>query len=218
MAPPPLPGPLAHLAPLLDDYGYLAVGALIFLEDFGVPVPGETILIAASVYAGAGLLNIFAVAAIAVVAAVIGDNAGYLIGRSGGHALVKRYGRYVFITESRFRAAEAFFGRHGAKVVALARFVDVLRQLNGLIAGTTGMEWRRFLTFNAVGALLWVGVWTTAGYLAGANITTIYQQVVRYQITLLFAVLAMVAVMVARHVIRRRRGRSSSRRGRRSDP
>jgi membrane protein DedA with SNARE-associated domain len=207
MAPPPLPGPLAHLAPLLNQYGYLAVGVLIFLEDFGVPVPGETLLIAASVYAGAGQLNILAVAAIAIAAAVMGDNVGYVIGRSGGRALVHRYGRYVFLTEKRFQAAEEFCRRHGGKVVAVARFVDGLRQVNGIVAGTTGMEWRRFLTFNIIGALLWAGLWTTLGYLAGANITEIYRDLIRYQAYLLLAVLALVAVVVARHVVRRWRRR-----------
>ncbi|WP_405143018.1 DedA family protein [Sphaerisporangium sp. NBC_01403] len=206
MAPPPLPGPLAHLAPLLDQYGYLVVGALVFLEDFGVPVPGETILIAASVYAGAGQLNVVAVATIALAAAVIGDNIGYLIGRSGGRALVHRYGRYIFLPEKRFEAAEAFFHRHGAPIITVARFIDGLRQVNGLVAGTAGVEWRRFLTFNVLGALLWVGTWTTAGYLAGTNINKIYEELVRYQTYLFFAVLALVVLVIARHVIRRRRG------------
>jgi membrane protein DedA with SNARE-associated domain len=205
MVPPPLPGPLAHLAPMLDRYGYLAVGALIFLEDFGIPVPGETILIAASIYAGAGRLDILAVAVIALVAAVIGDNVGYLIGRSGGRALVHRYGRFVLLNERRFGAAEEFFRRHGAPVITVARFIDGLRQLNGIVAGTTGMDWRRFLTFNAVGALLWVGLWTTVGYLAGANINAIYHELVRYQTYLFFAVLALVVLVAVRHVVRRRR-------------
>ncbi|MEV7965935.1 DedA family protein [Sphaerisporangium sp. NPDC088356] len=207
MAPPPLPGPLAHLAPLLDHYGYLVVGALVFLEDFGVPVPGETILIAASVYAGAGQLNIAAVAATALAAAVIGDNIGYLIGRSGGRALIHRYGRYIFLPERRFQAAEAFFHRHGAPIITVARFIDGFRQFNGIVAGTTGVEWRRFLTFNVLGAVLWVGLWTTVGYLAGTNINKVYDDLVRYQTYLLFAVIALIALAIGRHLIRRRRER-----------
>jgi len=98
---PPLPGVLAALAPLLDQYGYLAIGGLVLLEDFGIPVPGETVLIAGAVYAGAGRLNIVAVGLIALAAAIIGDNVGYLIGRLGGRALVLRYGRYVLLTGHR---------------------------------------------------------------------------------------------------------------------
>src|SRR5260370_33847263 len=113
MSAQPLPGLLAHLAPVLDDFGYLAVGGFIALEDFGVPVPGETILIAAAVYAGAGRLNIVAVGLIAVLAAVAGDNVGYAVGFFGGRALVLRIGKYVGGTSERLGKGEGFFARYG---------------------------------------------------------------------------------------------------------
>ncbi|MFG3009990.1 DedA family protein [Streptomyces cinerochromogenes] len=204
---PPLPGPLAALEPLLGHYGYWAVGAVVFVEDFGVPAPGETILLAAGVYAGAGRLNVVAVAVIAFVAAVAGDNLGYLIGRAGGRAFVHRWGRYVFLTPKRFEAAEAFFARHGGKIVTVARFVEGLRQANGIIAGTTGMRWRRFLAFNALGAALWVGLWTILAYLAGNHITAVYDEIRRYQLYVLLAAAVAVAGLVVRHVARRRRER-----------
>ncbi|MFD9096710.1 DedA family protein [Streptomyces collinus] len=204
---PPLPGPLAHLAPLLDHYGYWAVGAVILVEDFGVPAPGETILLAAGVFAGAGRLDIYAVAAVAFAAAVLGDNIGYLIGRSGGRAFVHRWGRYVFLTPKRFQAAEEFFGRHGGKIVTVARFVEGLRQANGIIAGTSGMRWRRFLLFNALGAALWVGLWATLSYLVGDHITTVYDEIGRYQVYVLVALGVLLAAFVTRHVVRRRRER-----------
>ncbi|MEU8033235.1 DedA family protein [Streptomyces sp. NPDC049099] len=203
MAAPPLPGPLAHLAPLLGHYGYWAVGAVVFVEDFGIPAPGETILLAAGVYAGAGRLNVVAVAVVAFIAAVAGDNVGYLIGRVGGRAFVHRWGRYVFLTPKRFQAAEAFFGRHGGKIVTVARFIEGLRQANGIIAGTTGMRWRRFLAFNALGAALWVGLWTTLAYLAGRHITTVYDEISRYQLYVLIAAAVLVAALVAWHFVRR---------------
>ena len=146
--PPPLPGALGTLAPLLDHYRYLAVAGLITLEDFGIPAPGETVLIAAAIYAGAGRLNIIAVTLIAVAAAVIGDNIGYAIGRFGGRRLVERFGRYLLITPQRLDTTDRFFSRHGGNVVTIARFVEGLRQANGIIAGTTRMRWRRFLAFN----------------------------------------------------------------------
>ncbi|MFK4110927.1 DedA family protein [Streptomyces sp. NPDC002176] len=203
--PPPLPGPLAPLAPLLGQYGYWAVGAIIFLEDFGVPAPGETILLAAGVYAGAGQLNIVAVAGIAFAAAVIGDNVGYVIGRTGGRAFVERWGKYVLLTPKRFEVAEAFFQRHGGKIVTVARFVEGLRQANGIIAGTTGMAWHRFLAFNALGAVLWVGLWSTLAYVAGNHITTVYDEIVRYQRYVLVGAGILVAALVVRHLVRRRR-------------
>ncbi|GHE05315.1 DedA family protein [Streptomyces alanosinicus] len=205
MAAPPLPGPLAHLAPLLGHYGYWAVGAVVLVEDFGVPAPGETILLAAGVYAGAGRLNVVAVALIAFTAAVVGDNIGYLIGRVGGRAAVHRWGRFVFLTPKRFAAAEEFFGRHGGKIVTVARFIEGLRQANGIIAGTTGMRWRRFLAFNALGAALWVGLWTTLAYVVGTHIQAVYAEVSRYQLYVLVTAAALLAAFAVRHVVRRRR-------------
>jgi len=205
-APAQLPGFLQALAPLLDHWGYAAVAFLLFVEDFGIPAPGETVLIAASVYAGAGRLNIVGVALIALAAAVLGDNTGYAIGRFGGRALVLRYGRYVLLTEARLDKAESFFNRHGGKIVTIARFIEGLRQANGVIAGVTGMRWPRFLAFNVLGAALWVAVWTSVGDLAGNHITTIYDAVGRYSLYLLAAAVILVLALV----VRRRRRRTGS--------
>lgn len=152
-----LPGIFGTLAPLLDSSGYLAVGGLLLVEDFGVPAPGETILIAAAVYAGAGQLNIVLVVLIGFLTALAGDNVGFAIGHFGGRALVLRFGRYVFLTEERLDKAERFFTRHGGKVVTIARFVEGLRQANGIVAGLAKMPWRRFVAFNALGAAALAG-------------------------------------------------------------
>ncbi|MEU7382250.1 MULTISPECIES: DedA family protein [unclassified Streptomyces] len=202
---PPLPGPLEHLAPLLSHYGYWAVGGVVLVEDFGVPAPGETILIAAGVYAGAGQLDVVAVALIAFAAAVVGDNIGYLVGHLGGRPFVHRWGRYIFLTPERFAAAERFFGRHGGKIVVVARFIEGLRQANGIIAGTTGMHWLRFLAFNALGAALWVGLWVSLAYAAGSHIDTVYDEISRYQVYVLVALAVLVVALIARHLLRRRR-------------
>jgi membrane protein DedA with SNARE-associated domain len=207
MSAQPLPGLLASLAPVLDHYGYVAVGGFITLEDFGIPVPGETILIAAAVYAGAGRLNIFLVALVAVLAAIVGDNIGYAIGFFGGRALVLRFGTYVRLTSERLDKAEAFFARYGGFVVAGARFIEGLRQANGIVAGISRMRWPRFVAFNAVGAVLWVAVWTSVGYLAGSHITAIYDAVTRYSLYVLIGLGLVVAAVIARAVVRRRRAR-----------
>jgi membrane protein DedA with SNARE-associated domain len=204
LAAPVLPGPLGALAPMLNQYGYLAVGALVLVEDFGVPSPGETVLVAAAVYAGAGQLNVCAVAVIGFVAAVMGDNIGFAIGHYGGRRLALRFGRYVFLTPERLERAEKFFTRHGGVVVTAARFIEGLRQANGIIAGTSDMPWRRFVAFNALGAVLWVGLWTSVGYLAGNHLTTIYGTAHRYEIYLAAAVGLVVLGVIARHSLRRR--------------
>jgi membrane protein DedA with SNARE-associated domain len=202
----PLPGVFHHLEGPLADYGYLAVGTFLFLEDFGVPLPGETMLIAASLYAGAGHLNVWAVGIVAFVAAVLGDNVGYLIGRKGGVVLIHRYGKYVFITPERYDKAHAFFQDHGGWVVTVARFFEGLRQLNGVIAGTVGMPWKRFLVFNMLGAALWVGTWTSVGYLAGNHVETI----ARYFTYFAIGFTVVVVTYLVLHLRRRRRKQVSS--------
>jgi membrane protein DedA with SNARE-associated domain len=205
MSAQPLPGILASLAPVLDQYGYLAVGGFVLLEDFGIPLPGETILIAAAVFAGSGRLSIIGVGIVAVLAAIIGDNIGYAIGYFGGRALVLRFGKFVHLTSERLDKAERFFDHYGGIVVAGARFVEGLRQANGIVAGTIRMHWLKFLAFNALGAVLWVGVWSSIGYLAGGHITVIYNTITRYSLYFLIGLAVVAAALIIRSVVRRRR-------------
>lgn len=204
-----LPGVLHTLEPTLDRYGYLAVGGLVLLEDFGVPVPGETILILGAVYAGTGRLNIVLVGVLAFFGAVVGDNIGFAIGHFGGRALVERWGKYVFLTPERLDKAADFFNRHGGKVIVIARFVEGLRQANGIIAGTTGMHWAKFLAFNALGAALWVGLWTSVGYFSGSNIDAIYSAATRYSAYVGIVVGVLIVAYVAWRVLRYRRERAA---------
>jgi membrane protein DedA with SNARE-associated domain len=201
-----LPGVLHTLEPTLNHYGYLAVAGFVLLEDFGVPVPGETVLILGAVYAGTGRLNVVLVGLLAFLAAVVGDNIGFAIGHFGGRRLVERFGRYVFLTPERLDKATGFFERHGGKIVVIARFIEGLRQANGIIAGIIGMHWARFLAFNALGAALWVAVWTTIGYVSGSHINTIYHYATRYSLYLAIVVGALVIGYVARRVVRHARG------------
>jgi membrane protein DedA with SNARE-associated domain len=201
---PQLPGVFGDMQPVLEHWGYLGVGGLLFLEDFGVPVPGEIMLIAAAVFAGAGQMNIAVVFLVAVIAAVIGDNIGFVVGHFGGRPLAERFGRYVFLTPQRLDRAEEFFNTHGGKVVTIARFIDGLRQINGLLAGIAGMHWLKFLGYNALGAVLWVGTWCALGYLAGEHIIEIYDGFERYKWYVIGALVVVVAIVIA-HRVRRRR-------------
>ena len=202
--PPELPGFLNVVAPYLEHYSYWAVLLLVMLEDFGVPVPGETILIAAAIFAGAGRLNVVLVGLIGFIAAVIGDNIGFAIGHFGGRALALRWGKYVFLTEERLTKAEVFFNRHGGKIIVVARFIEGLRQANGIIAGISGMRWLRFVFYNALGAALWVGTWVTLGYLAGNHINTIYHYITNYSYYALIVVAVLLASYIIWRVLRRR--------------
>ena len=205
MSGPPLPGFLNSLAGPLDHYGIWAVLLFVMIEDFGIPVPGETVLIAASVYAGAGRLNVLAVGVVGFAAAVIGDNISFAIGHFGGRTLVLRWGHYVFLTEERLDKAERLFDRHGAWIITVARFIEGLRQANGIVAGITGMRWLRFLAFNVLGAALWVGTWVSVGYLAGNHIGTIYRYITRYSYYVLIALGGVIVALIAQHLLRRHR-------------
>ena len=161
---------MQFLGPYLSSYGYPVLFAVIFIESFGVPAPGQTLLIAAAVLASQGKLNIAAVCASAFLAAVIGDSLGYWIGLKGGHRLILRVGRYVGVREQQVQRMEASFARYGGWFVAFARFFEVLRQVNGIVAGTAEMPFRRFLLFNACGAALWVALWGFGTWRLGRHI------------------------------------------------
>ena len=207
--PPPLPGFLAALAGPLEQYGLWAIFVLVLLEDFGIPVPGETVLIAGAVYAGSGRMNVVAVGLVGFVAAVLGDNIGYAIGRFGGRAVVLRWGRYVGMTAERLDKAQDFFNRHGGKIITIARFIEGLRQANGIIAGIIEMRWLKFVAFNALGAALWVGTWVTLGYFAGQHIATIYHYIAQYS----YYLLIVLAVAFVGYVVYRLRKREKAGRG-----
>jgi membrane protein DedA with SNARE-associated domain len=162
---------IAVLKPYLHQYGYWTVFFAIMLEDFGLPVPGEAVLVASALLASEGAMQIVPLLLTAWIAAVIGDNIGYTIGRFGGRFLVFHYGHYVFVTKSRLEYAEGFFGKYGKIVVIGARFFLILRQLNGIVAGISKMDWRYFLPYNAIGAALWVGLWGTLFYVLGQTVT-----------------------------------------------
>ncbi len=156
-----------HVHHFVVDYGYLAVFLGIFFEDFGLPTPGETMLIAGAVLASHGSLSTYCLLLVAWIGAVTGDSIGYLIGAKGGNRLLTRYGARIGITEERLKRVEAFFARYGDIVVVFARFFLILRQFNGIVAGTLEMPWPRFLLYKAVGAALWVGFWGGATYWIG---------------------------------------------------
>jgi membrane protein DedA with SNARE-associated domain len=156
-----------HVHEFVTNYGYLAVFLGIFFEDFGLPTPGETMLIIGAALASHGSLNIYWLLPIAWAGAVIGDSIGFLIGATGGHRLLTRYGSKIGITEARLRKVETFFERYGDIVVVFARFFIILRQFNGIVAGALAMPWPRFFLYNAIGAALWVGFWGGATFWIG---------------------------------------------------
>ena len=161
----------SNLDSLLATYGYLAVFVFVGVESIGVPVPGETMLVTAAIYAGTtGRLSIFWVIVASSAGAIVGDNIGYVIGRTGGYRLVKRYGRYIRLEEDRLRLGQYLFDKHGSKVVFFGRFVSVLRIFAAFLAGVNQMHWRRFLIFNAAGGIVWSTIYGVAAFLLGKQL------------------------------------------------
>ena len=191
--------------PYLDHYGYWALFGAILLENFGLPVPGETLLIASALLASQGKMHIVPLLVTACIAAITGDNIGYAIGRFGGRRLVFRYGRYVLITEERLQKAEGFFGRYGGAVVVMARFFAVLRQLNGIVAGTAKMSWYRFLLYNMLGAALWVTFWGMLFYELGESASSFGAGFNSLQFFLLGGLVAAILALTIHWLHRRRR-------------
>lgn len=155
------------LQPFVHHYGYLAVLIFVALESAGIPLPGETVLISAAIFAGQGSLNIYLVIAVAALAAIAGDNAGYWVGREFGFPLIYKYGAAIRVDEGRLKVAQYLFLRHGGKIVFFGRFVALLRAFAAFLAGVNHLSWPRFLIFNSLGGIVWATIFGMGGYWLG---------------------------------------------------
>lgn len=199
--PHPLPGALKHFEPTLRHYGYYAVAVSLFVENVGIPLPGQLVLIAGAVYAGFGGLNIVAVGLVGLLASIAGSAAGYFVGVYGGRPLLDRYGKYVLLTEERLDKAETFFNHRGGLVLLFGRFVEGVRQAMAILAGISDMTFKRFIAFTSAGALIWVTFWTALSDAAGSHITTI----ITYAGYFAAAAGVVVVALIVRWVVRARR-------------
>jgi membrane protein DedA with SNARE-associated domain len=159
-----------NVQPLLDRYGYPLVFLAVLVEGFGVVAPGQTILMAASFAAARGDLNLIWVLLLTFTAAILGNSLGYLIGLKGGRPLLLR----LRVKKERLQRLEGYFSRYGKGVIIFGRFFDVLRQLNGIMAGILHMPWKTFTICNILGATLWTGTWGLGSYLLEKEIAKIH--------------------------------------------
>lgn len=181
-----------HARPLVDRYGYAAAFAAMLVEGFGLPAPGQTLLMASALEAARGRLNIYVVLGLAVLAAVLGNSLGYLLGRYGGSALLRR----LHVNEQHEAKIARLFERYGGSLVLFARFFDGLRQLNGIVAGALRMRVAVFMVFNVAGAMLYVGVWGFGTFYLSEHLPQVYAWVERVNPWVAgAAVLALVAVL-----------------------
>jgi membrane protein DedA with SNARE-associated domain len=192
---------------LIASYGYWAVFLLVAAESLGIPLPGETALITAGIYAGhTHRLSPWLIFLVAAAGAIIGDNIGYWIGDKGGYRLALRYGPKVRLDERKLKIARYLFDTHGGKVVFFGRFVSVLRTYAAFLAGTSKMRWRWFVAANAAGGIVWAGIYTLAAYLAGSTL-----QQVSGTINWILIGVAVVAIVAVVMLIRRQTDRLAAR-------
>lgn len=181
---------------MIDQYGVIALFVALTLETVGLPIPGESALIVTSAIASTGQINIWHVAIAGYLGAVLGDNIAYFIGRRYGRAVVLARGARFGITPERFARAEGIAQRYGPIMVIVARFVVLLRQLNGLVAGTSGMHWMTFLLSNLLGAALWVGFWTVLAYKFGRTVSIVPFVQSHLYLVISLAVVALIGVIL----------------------
>ncbi len=175
---------LGDLLDLIGRYGYLVIFLGVMAESAGVPLPGETVLIASGALAHRGVLDPGDVLLFGTLGAVTGDQVGYWIGRKGGRPFVLRWGRYLWITSGRLARAQAFFDRHGGRAVFFARFITGLRVFGALAAGTSRMPWGRFALYNALGGTVWATAAVSLGYFLSASISLVEHWVGRASLLL----------------------------------
>ncbi|HEX6823873.1 MAG TPA: DedA family protein [Candidatus Sulfotelmatobacter sp.] len=172
------------------QYGYWAVGVALLLENAGIPVPGETILLLASFLAYSEHdLRLPWIILVATLAATLGDNLGFALGYYGGRPLLLRYQSFFRIKNTTIHRGENLFAKYGATTVFFARFVFGMRIITGPMAGVLRMSWRRFLVFNFLGAVVWVSVISCAGYLFGRHWNSLEEALKRADIVAFFVIL-----------------------------
>lgn len=177
-------------------YGYWAVGGALLLENTGIPVPGETILLLASFLAySQNELQLFWIIAIGTIAATIGDNLGFVAGYYGGRRLLDRYQNIFRIKSATLQRGERLFARFGAATVFFARFVFGMRVIAGPMAGVLRMPWKRFLIFNFLGAALWVSVISSAGYLFGRHWERLENAIRRFDLAVAIGAIVVIWVL-----------------------
>jgi len=190
---------IARAEPLLQRYGYGAVAVAVMAEGVGIPTPGQTLLIAGALEAAKGQFNIAWLLFLVTIATIVGNSAGYAIGRWGGRAVLKKL-RVNAMQQQRF---EDIFRRRGGIVILLARFVEGLKQLNGIVAGVMHMPWWTFTAYNAAGAVLWSCAWGLGTYYLGRDIHVIADVFHRHR-RLLYALSAAALIILLAALLRYR--------------
>lgn len=175
---------LEFLTHFIERYGYLAVALLVTLEGFGLPLPGETAVVTAAAFAARGSLSVTGVFLATTLGAVLGGSGGYWVGHLGGRRLLVRHGHWIRLDADRLARTEAYFQRHGARTVFVARFIALLRIFGSLMAGVAHMPFVTFSAVNLAGGALWAATFSAVGYFFGKNLSLLDQYLGRISIGL----------------------------------
>jgi len=187
---------LDFLRGVIVQYGYWAVGGALLLENAGIPVPGETILLLASFLAYSEHdLRLSGIIVVGTIAATLGDNLGFALGYYGGRRLLGRYQSIFRIQKATVERGERLFARYGSLTIFFARFVFGMRIIAGPLAGVLRMPWKRFLLFNFMGAALWVSVISSAGYFFGRHWERLQGEMKRFDMIVALVVLLIAAFL-----------------------
>jgi membrane protein DedA with SNARE-associated domain len=170
----------ARMQPLIERYGYGAIAAAVIAEGVGVPAPGQALMIAGAFEAAQGRMSIAWLLLLTTASAIVGNSIGYALGRWGGRAVLAK----LIINSRRQQRLEDIFNRRGGVVILLGRFIDGLRQLNGVFAGIMRMPWSTFTLYNGAGALLWTCAWTLGTYYVGRDTHVIAAYLHRHRCSL----------------------------------
>lgn len=181
----------------LQAMGYPGIAAIVGLESMGLPLPGETTLLAASYLAATGHLSLPLVIGSAALGAIVGDSIGYAVGRNGGRRFLERHGRWLGVSKEKLAKADHYFARHGAKTVFFGRFIALLRILAGPLAGASKMPYRRFLAANVAGALTWATTMGTLAFFFGKPVAAVLSSMG------LWALVAIAVFLLVRFALRR---------------
>jgi len=184
----------------LLHYGYWAVAIALLLENTGLPVPGETILLLGSFLAfSQRQLQLPWIIVVGIASATLGDNIGFFVGLRGGRPLLNRYRQWFRISKEAIANGERVFQRYGPATIFFARFVAGLRVIAGPLAGILRMEWQRFAIYNFLGATVWVTVIATVGYVFGRHWGRLLHIVKEFNITILVIAVIVMLLMLWRH-------------------
>ena len=188
---------------LVSHYGYWAVFTVLALEAFGIPIPGEVMLIAAGTYAGTSHhLSVWIIWLVGFVGVEIGATAGYWLGVKGGYPLLRRYGKYIRMNEPEVKVGRYVFDRYGPLVVSAGRFVAVLRTYAAFLAGTNRMNPLKYQVLNIAGAVAWTGTWSLLSYHLGNSLKSA-SRTVDYVVGGVVVVLVVAAILVVRRQAKR---------------